>query len=110
MTARASNHIKLARVGLLAGALMICNPEAVFAQTISRPQAQPARPFVSEATPPNPQTVKDLITMDDRTSVPGAAEMKAAQARVTRLRGHNLRSLFSSGFAGPATNCQHLCR
>ena len=64
---------------------MICNPGAVFAQTISQPQAQLARPFVSEATPPNSQTVKDLITMDDRTSVPGAAEMKAAQALTTKV-------------------------
>jgi hypothetical protein len=55
MTARASNWVKLARPGLVAGSLMIINPEAVLAQSADQPASHLAQRSVSETHPPTSQ-------------------------------------------------------
>jgi hypothetical protein len=85
VTACASKWVKLARLGLVAGGLMIINPEAVLAQSADQPASHLAQPSVSETSPTHPPTSEGLMSMDDRTSLPGAAEMKAAQALTTKV-------------------------
>jgi hypothetical protein len=77
--------IKLAVLCLVAGVLMGISPEAVFAQSAGQSAPHSARIADSETSPTRPPTSEGLMTMDDKTSTPGAAEMKAAQALTTKV-------------------------
>jgi hypothetical protein len=72
--------------GLLAGALMLTNPEPASARSGGLGAAYSALASTDEATSTTSQPAKDFIIMADNTrSSTGAAEMAAARALTTKV-------------------------
>ena len=85
MRTRGNARIERARLCLLAGALMVVSPRHFWPRSAGQPAQHAAHLSVSETSPTHPPTTEGLMTMDDKTSVPGAAEMKAAQGLKTNV-------------------------